>query len=738
MRTSAYLLLGSFLVLAAAAAHAGDWAQWRGPEQTGVSREKGLVEEWSLEGMKNVLWVSPIGGRAAPVMMNGRVYLNCRTSDDINDPQQLINAGEQVVCWDAATGEIVWQDRFNVFQTDIPAPRVGWASMAGDPETGNVYLHSVDGLFRCYTGDGKVVWEYSLFEQYGKISGYGGRTMTPIIDEDRVIVSFLTLNWGKTGVPPPKHTYYAFDKRTGKLLWVSAPGGRPLDTNYSCPVVAVIDGTRMLIGGNGDGGVYAINARTGEPLWGFMMSKRGLNTTPVVDGNYVYMAHGEDNIDSIAFGRIECIDATGRGDVTKTHSVWRVDEIKAGYSGLLVHDGILYVVADTGNMHAFDSRTGEPLWIHKLGTVGKGSPVWADGKIYVMEVNGNIHILQPSRQECRSLCHVALRAADGVGMDEIYASPAIADGRIVFVTRDRTICVGTKDHQPSSDPVPPLPAETAPQAEIALLQLVPYEAHVSGGGEVEYELHAFDQNGRFLKKLEPALEPQADLPDAKVAGNKLVFGEDATEQGGHVSAKFGDLTATARVRVLPKLPWKWDFEGLTGSQVPPTWIGATRRLVPVQEDGSTVLQHTPGGGTPSVYIWLGSPDMTGYTIQADALMREEKRRLPSVGLTVCRYNLILKGNNAKLGFQDWAPHPRIGNEVRFRSDPNVWYTLKMRVDIRQDGAYLYGKAWKRTDPEPEAWTVEAVDPNPNVQGSPGLYMYSLAPCLFDNVSVSQN
>ena len=114
-----------------------------------------------------------------------------------------------------------------------------------------------------------------MLEEYGKISGYGGRTITPIIDEDRVIVGFLALNLGQDRQSSPKHAYYAFDKRTGKLLWVSTPGGRPLDTNYSCPAVAVINGTRMLIGGNGDGGLHAINARTGEPIWHFMMSKRG-------------------------------------------------------------------------------------------------------------------------------------------------------------------------------------------------------------------------------------------------------------------------------------------------------------------------------------------------------------------------------------------------------------------------------------------------------------------------------
>ena len=172
---------------------------------------------------------------STPVVLNGRVYIDCRTDDDVNDPDEKVHAREQVVCFDAASGEVVWRDKFNVFQTDIPAPRVGWAAMCGDLETGNVYLHSVSGLFRCYDPDGNVVWERSLAEEFGKISGYGGRTQTPIIDEDRVILSFMATNWGDEKGPGPKHYYYAFDKKTGELQWVSAPGGAPKDTNYSVP-----------------------------------------------------------------------------------------------------------------------------------------------------------------------------------------------------------------------------------------------------------------------------------------------------------------------------------------------------------------------------------------------------------------------------------------------------------------------------------------------------------------------
>ncbi|MBV10087.1 PQQ-binding-like beta-propeller repeat protein [Rubinisphaera sp.] len=717
--------------------NAGDWAHWRGPEMNGISRETNLPERFDIKTGENVLWDSPIGGRSTPIVMNGRVYLNCRTDDDVADPVEKIHAREQVVCWDAETGEVLWKDVFNVFQTDIPAPRVGWASMVGDPETGNVYVHSVSGIFKCYDPDGNVLWQYSLFEEFGKISGYGGRTQTPIIDEDRIIVSFFCLNWGKTAVPPPKQSFYAFDKKTGVLQWVSAPGGPPLDTNYSCPIVTVIEGQRMLIAGNADGGIYSINARTGEPIWGAKLSKRGLNSSPVADGNLVYISNGEDNIDTIEFGRVQCFDASKTGDITESGSVWRVDDIKAGYASLLVKDGILYVVTDTGKLTAFDSKNGNILWEYSIGTVGKGSPVWADGKLYVMEVNGNIHILKPSREKCEKLYHTQLLATKGSGTDEIYASPAIANGRVYFCTRDRLLCIGKKDHEVTSDPVPELAAEDTGSEEIATLRLIPYEARVTGSGSIDYELRAYNKNGVFLKTLEFELTPDEKLSAAKAQGSKLVLEGADKEQAGLVTAKAGDLTTTARVRYFPEGDWKWDFEGYTEKQVPATWVNAFLKLKPTEVDGQTSMINSTNKGRPSVYMWLGPPEMTGYTMQADVLMKENRRQLPGIGLTVQRYNLILKGNYGKLAVQSWAPHLRMAKEVKFRSDPDVWYTMKCKVEIKDGEAHVLGKVWERDKEEPAEWTIEAVDPHPNENGSPGIYLYSMADSMIDNVSVTK-
>src|SRR5260370_498546 len=115
---------------------ADDWTHWRGPTQNGVSVDTGLPEKFSLDpkAPENLIWTKPFGCRSTPVVMNGRVYI-------INGFGSGVKEGERVMCMNADTGEVIWEKKFNVFHTSIVSVRVGWTSPAGDPETGNVYVH---------------------------------------------------------------------------------------------------------------------------------------------------------------------------------------------------------------------------------------------------------------------------------------------------------------------------------------------------------------------------------------------------------------------------------------------------------------------------------------------------------------------------------------------------------------------------------------------------------------------
>jgi outer membrane protein assembly factor BamB len=144
-------------------------------------------------------------------------------------------------------------------------------------------------------------------------------------------------------------------------------------------------------------------------------------------------------------GRVVCIDATGTGDVTQTHEVWRYDAVNVGYASPTTHAGHLYVVDNSANIHAVNADTGEVYWEHNIGKVGKGSPVWADGKLYVTEVNGGFVILQPSEDGCELLSAQEISRLEDEHYVEIYGSPAIADGRIYFTTEEHLYCIGRKE-----------------------------------------------------------------------------------------------------------------------------------------------------------------------------------------------------------------------------------------------------------------------------------------------------
>ena len=219
-------------------------------------------------------------------------------------------------------------------------------------------------------------------------------------------------------------------------------GGNVADMNtQSVPIVTVIEGQRLLIDGNADGHIYALLARTGEKVWEFHLSQRGINVSPVVEGTTVYAAHSEENVDSGYMGRVVAIDATGSGDVTATHELWRADELAVGFSTPAYRDGLLYVIDNSANLSALDAGSGEEIWTTSIGTVGKSSPVWADGKLYVTEVNGNVTILQPGSDGAAVLDHEELAVEDG-RYAEIYGSFAPAYGRLYLTAESGIYCIG--------------------------------------------------------------------------------------------------------------------------------------------------------------------------------------------------------------------------------------------------------------------------------------------------------
>ncbi|HYT92471.1 MAG TPA: PQQ-binding-like beta-propeller repeat protein, partial [Gemmataceae bacterium] len=234
---------------------AAEWSHWRGPFQTGFSPETNLPAKWSPDG-ENLVWKKPYGCRSTPLVMNGHVYL-LNYVEVLGKPETI---QERVMCLDANTGKLLWEHKFNVWHTEIVTVRLGWTNLAGDPKTGNVYAHGTQGLLLCLSKDGKLLWSRSLTEEFGRISGYGGRVTSPIVDGNLVIIGMVNSSWGAQA--KGANRFVAFDKNTGEVVWWAEVPGQPR-TYYSGLTVAVINGERLLISGTSDGAVVAMKVRTG-------------------------------------------------------------------------------------------------------------------------------------------------------------------------------------------------------------------------------------------------------------------------------------------------------------------------------------------------------------------------------------------------------------------------------------------------------------------------------------------
>jgi outer membrane protein assembly factor BamB len=754
--------------LCSSVAISSDWIHWRGPDETGSSPETNLPDKFSIDDApdSNLLWKAPYGCRSTPLIMAGKVYI----IDDDPPSGDPATEGERVVAIDLATGKVLWEHKFNVFFADIVSSRVGWTNLAADPATRRIYAHGTQGFLMCLDGDtGKPIWQRSLTEEFGRVTGYGGRIVSPTVDGDLVIVGFINASWGDQA--RGANRYAAFDKNTGEIVWWSDPAEAMKGTYYSNPIVKEVNGQRLLITGLADGELAALQVRTGVKVWGYQFGANVINASPVMAGTRVYCTHGEENPDVAEQGRVICVDAA---EVTngRPKLVWEVIGIKAGLASPLLHGDRLYVPDDYGTLHCFDANDGKKVWKYKYGRLARGAPVWADGKIYVADVNAHFHILRDEGTKCKELHDQFFRGKPGEGLVEINGTPAVGDGKVIFGTRDELYCLAKKEAARGPARVRTFAGGlTRTTAEAALgplahAQIVPADVTVAPGGSVTFKVRLFDTNGNFVNESPaewslptPPKTPTGMQPPplkGEIKNGVLTIAKELPGQQGYVEAKVGNLTARARVRVAPQLPYKNDFEKVPVGATPGGWVNAQGKFAVVDLNGNKVLKKLATDSRPPLSkanAYIGPPSMKDYVIQADLSATYKNNNLPDMGVVNCRYSLVLNGNKHQLQLNSWDALPRIDATIPFDWKAGEWYRFKLEIVPKGDAAVVHGKVWPRDKPEPKEWVIEVTDPRPNGEGSPGLYGYATgildevaggpgsptaigAEAYYDNVSVT--
>ena len=749
------------------------WLNWRGPQQNGFSAETNLPDKVDPQ---HPLWVADFPGQSTPVIANGKLYIMGYLGEG-PDLQ------EGVACFDAETGQKLWQQLYNDFLSDTVYLRYATATPAIDPETGNVYAQGTQGILAGFTPDGKLLWKRSLMEEFGRLTFPNARTASPVIDGDLVITRDITANWGAQG--PAGDRFYAFDKKTGELVWSSSPSDRPKDNSFSHPQLSWHNGKRVLYAALGDGSVACVNARTGDPLWRVPLFRAGINATTIVHNNDKLIA-----IFGVPYepGQLIVLKIP---DVTPTNAVagpvvlereklqvWAADISTSPSSPILVGN-MIYVVAEKGDLCAVDVNTGEIKWKLKLGIEQRNScPFYADGKLYVPMLDdpagkgsgeggeagtkGAFYIIKPGDQP-EILQHAEL---DG----RCFGTPVAYNGKLYMQTTKHLYCWGRKgDIDPYSQWKTGLLPEKK-DSEIAhesgpakSLQIIPSEVTLRPGQNSSFRARKLDANGLVVEEvadmkslkwasfIPPTARVKSTMNGTFNAEGKLVADAATKPSAGAFEASLGDLKGYIRGRVLPYLPLSQDFEAITLSETnvnegaafaypPLPWIGARFKFEVREKDGTKCLTKTIDNKFfQRVTVFLGSPVARNYTMEAEVMSDGNRRKMSEVGIINQRYAIVLKGNDQKLEVS--SNFERLREAVDFKWQPNAWYLLKSRVDIAGDGSgVVRAKAWKRGDAEPDAWTIEVKHKTAHQEGSPGLFGFSPQDMrvYIDNIKVNSN
>jgi outer membrane protein assembly factor BamB len=399
---------------------ADDWPEFRGPTKDGLSRARGLPVEWSAD--KNVVWKTPLPGKAwsSPIVAGDRIYLtNAVAASNENDPHDTRSL--RVLALEAATGKVIWDTE--IFSVTDPVGAGGshhknsFASPTPVYENGRIYAHFGQFGTACVDDQGKVLWK-TQENAYRPQHGNGG---CPVIVGDLVVFDCDAMQ---------DPFICALDKGTGQVRWkVPRVTDAKKTFSFCTPIVIEVNGVKQLIS-PGSNEVSGLNPTDGSEIWRVRYDGYSVVPRPVYGHGMIFMSTGFDRATAIA------IRPDGKGDITDTNVVWRVDKQAPHTPSMLLVGDDLYMVADKGIVSCLNARTGEPYWQERVAGPCSSSPVYADGRIYVQDERGQGFVLAASHQ-------FQLLATNNLG-EPTLASYAVSGKNFIIRTQNAVYSIGLK------------------------------------------------------------------------------------------------------------------------------------------------------------------------------------------------------------------------------------------------------------------------------------------------------
>jgi outer membrane protein assembly factor BamB len=398
-----------------ALAHTEEWPAWRGPRGDGTSLEKGLPRTWSPT--ENVAWKTKIPGvgHSSPIISGDRIFL---TSCVEAEGKRLL------LCLDRVSGKILWERAVLTAKLERKHHLNSFASSTPATDGEHVWVTFLDYpnvQVACYDFDGTKVWQRSP----GKLLSVHGFCSSPVLYKDTVIVN---------GDQDAEAYIVALDRKTGAERWRI---DRPNRTRSYCTPIFIHthnhpDVTQMVLSGSKS--VTGYDADNGKLLWSISGPTEQYVASLVYLEGVLFLTTGFPEYHLMG------INPEGEGDITDSkYILWHIGNSQGARGASyvpspLAHDGHFFVVSDPGYLSCLEAKTGNRVWMKKLGRRHSASGVLIEGNLFFTDDDGTTFVVKAS-PTFEVVAKNSLK-------EECYASPAVSHGHIYLRTLGQLYSIG--------------------------------------------------------------------------------------------------------------------------------------------------------------------------------------------------------------------------------------------------------------------------------------------------------
>jgi len=391
-----------------------DWMRFRGPTGQGFSSEVNLPINWSAS--KNVKWKISLPGKgwSSPIVFKDQVFLTAAAEEGVSC---------RVICVNRKDGSVAWNKEVHRQKPGAMRKQNSYATPT--PVTDGKYVYSVfyDGAVIAVDLAGKIAWK-NHDVKFFSLHGLGA---SPILSGDQLIMPYdgssreeTKIGWK---VPWDKALVLSFDTKDGSVRWQGKRGESRV--GHVTPIL-VGNGSQVVSAG-GDR-VQGFETATGKRIWSVYSQGEGVTPSPAVGDGLIYTSSGFEA------PTLRAIRLGGKGDITKTHVAWEQKSGVAALSSLLYVKPYLYSISRDNILHCLEGATGEIVWRKRLSGTYWASPVYAEGRIYILSEDGVTLVLRPGDKYDEI-------AANDLG-DRCFASMAVSQGNFYIRSAQHLYCIG--------------------------------------------------------------------------------------------------------------------------------------------------------------------------------------------------------------------------------------------------------------------------------------------------------